>query len=196
MTDGVGWDQFGNSVSISRDYAIVSADRKNNYTGAVYIYRRKDTTWIDEYKITPSDAVQNDWFGYSVAISDDNAIVGAVWDVDNGYQSGSSYIYSNFITTNAETELSQIPSYYILGQNYPNPFNPSTTIEYQVPGLSFVSLKVYDVLGNEIATLVNDEKPAGNYEIQWNASELPSGVYLYKLRAADFIETKKMLLMK
>ena len=83
-----------------------------------------------------------------------------------------------------------------LEQNYPNPFNPSTSIKYQVPELSFVTIKVYDVLGNDVATLVNEEKPVGNHQIEFNAANLPSGIYFYRLQAGDYIETKKMVLMK
>ena len=85
---------------------------------------------------------------------------------------------------------------YSLLNNYPNPFNPATIIKYQIPKLSFVTLKVYDVLGSEIATLVNEEKPAGSYEVEFNAASLPSGIYFYRLQAGSFVETKKMVLMK
>jgi photosystem II stability/assembly factor-like uncharacterized protein len=81
-------------------------------------------------------------------------------------------------------------------QNYPNPFNPSTIISFKLPEQTNVELKVYDVLGNEVATLVNELKPAGNYEAEWNASNLPSGVYIYKLRAGTYTQMKKMLLLK
>jgi hypothetical protein len=91
---------------------------------------------------------------------------------------------------------SNLPIEYELKQNYPNPFNPVTKIKYQIPELSFVILKVYDVLGNEIATLVNEEKPAGTYELMWNATNLPSGVYFYRLQAGDFLIPKKMILIK
>jgi photosystem II stability/assembly factor-like uncharacterized protein len=83
-----------------------------------------------------------------------------------------------------------------LEQNYPNPFNPSTTINFQVPNASFVNLKVYDVLGDEVAALVKEEKPSGNYEINFNASQLSSGIYFYKLQAGSFVETKKMILLR
>ena len=93
---------------------------------------------------------------------------------------------------------------FLLYQNYPNPFNPSTSIQYQVSSNSQVSLKVYDVLGNEVATLVNEEKPSGSYEVEFNASHLSSGIYFYQLKAVDpetssgqgFVETKKLILMK
>jgi len=88
------------------------------------------------------------------------------------------------------------PDEYFLNQNYPNPFNPTTTIRYQIPEISFVTIKVYDVLGNEIATLVNEEKPAGNYEVEFIGKGLPSGIYFYRLQTGSFVETKKMVLLK
>lgn len=92
--------------------------------------------------------------------------------------------------------VNTIPTEYVLSQNFPNPFNPTTKIEYNVPELSFVILKVYDVLGNEIGTLVNEEKPIGRYKIEFNATTLPSGIYFYRLQAGNFIETKKMILLR
>ena len=89
-----------------------------------------------------------------------------------------------------------VPTEYILNQNHPNPFNPSTTIKYEIPELSFVTIKVYDVLGNEITTVVNEEKPIGNYEVEFDATGLTSGIYFYQLQAGSFVETKKMVLMK
>ena len=87
-------------------------------------------------------------------------------------------------------------SEFELSQNYTNPFNPSTSIQYAVSSRQFVSLKVYDVLGNEIATLVNEEKPAGSYEVEFKGTGLPSGIYFYQLKANSYIETKKMVLLK
>jgi hypothetical protein len=89
-----------------------------------------------------------------------------------------------------------VVSDFVLEQNYPNPFNPVTVIQYIISSKQTVALKVYDVLGNEIVTLVNEEKPAGTYDIEFNASTLTSGVYFYKLETGKFIDTKKMLLIK
>jgi len=85
---------------------------------------------------------------------------------------------------------------FSLSQNYPNPFNPNTTIKYQIPEISFVTIKVYDVLGNEIVTLVKEEKPAGSYEILFDGTGLTSGIFFYQLRAGQYVETKKMVLLK
>jgi hypothetical protein len=94
-----------------------------------------------------------------------------------------------------EVEFNSITNYTV-EQNYPNPFNPSTAIKYRIPEISFVTLKVYDVLGNEITTLINEEKPIGSYEVEFDATGLTSGIYFYKLHAGSFVETKKMILMK
>ncbi len=88
------------------------------------------------------------------------------------------------------------PEEFVLYQNYPNPFNPTTIIQYALNSGQFISLKVYDVLGNEIAILVNEEKPAGIYEVKWNASGFSSGLYFYQLQSGGVLETKKMLLIK
>ncbi len=90
----------------------------------------------------------------------------------------------------------KIPGTYSLFQNYPNPFNPSTTINYAIPSSEFVTLKVYDILGNEVAALVNEQRPVGSYEVEFNAAGLASGIYYYKIQAGSFVETKKMILMK
>ena len=88
------------------------------------------------------------------------------------------------------------PLEYVLEQNYPNPFNPSTKIRFQISNIGFVSLKVFDVLGKEIATLVNEVISPGSYEYEFDATNLTSGMYFYKMRAGSFIETKKMILLK
>jgi hypothetical protein len=88
------------------------------------------------------------------------------------------------------------PSEFVLSQNYPNPFNPSTKIKYSVPQSSNVVIKVFDILGNEIETLVNEEKQVGTYSVEFNASGLSSGVYFYSLHSGNYIETKKMIFLK
>ena len=113
-------------------------------------------------------------------------------------------INSELLKHGNEDDAKVIPNGFALQQNYPNPFNPSTTIRYSIPDViasetkqsQFVSLKVYDVLGNEVATLVNEEKSVGSYEVDFNAAGLSSGIYFYKLQAGSFIETRKMILLR
>ena len=92
--------------------------------------------------------------------------------------------------------VTEMPIEYALDQNYPNPFNPSTIITYSIPQKNNVSLKIYDILGNEIATLVNEQKEAGSYKVQYDAAKISSGVYIYSIQAGDFLQTRKMILMK
>jgi hypothetical protein len=120
----------------------------------------------------------------------------------------SIYMYNNsknisrlIITAFAEiiTDVNNergIPVGYSLSQNFPNPFNPTTAISYQLPAYSHVMIKVYDLLGREVSTLVNENKPAGNYSVQFNAGKLTSGVYFYRMESGSFSQTKKLLLLK
>jgi photosystem II stability/assembly factor-like uncharacterized protein len=103
---------------------------------------------------------------------------------------------SEILTGVEETPLNTSKKQYALEQNYPNPFNPSTVISYYVPAESQVSLKVYDVLGNEVMTLVHKDEAGGNHSVTFNARNLSSGIYFYTLRAGNYMETKKMLLLK
>ncbi len=104
-------------------------------------------------------------------------------------------VFDTSITV-VESEEVRIFNDFILMQNYPNPFNPTTTIRFDLPKSSFVTLKIYNLLGKEIATLVNGKRPAGEHAVEWNGKGLPNGIYLYHLRAGDFVETRKLILQK
>ncbi|HZW38684.1 MAG TPA: right-handed parallel beta-helix repeat-containing protein [Ignavibacteriaceae bacterium] len=97
---------------------------------------------------------------------------------------------------NKSGNSNNLPDHFELGQNYPNPFNPSTSIRYALPTSMMVTLKVYNILGKEVATLVNEEKAAGYYEVNFNASNLASGTYIYQLQTGNNVDVKKMILMK
>ena len=90
----------------------------------------------------------------------------------------------------------KIPQYFVLSQNYPNPFNPVTMINYSVPRQSHVTITIFDALGRKSRTLVNEEKPAGHFQVEFNSLTLPSGIYFYHLKTAEFVQTRKMMLMK
>ena len=109
---------------------------------------------------------------------------------------GDTVYHYHQILTGVDEHPQPIPREFSLEQNFPNPFNPSTVISFKLPVSSFVLLKVYDLLGEEIATLANGLKQPGTYKVTWNAVGLASGVYLYRLEAGSFIETKKLLLVR
>ena len=114
------------------------------------------------------------------------------------------YEYSEIINVETHRKVS-LPTQFALQQNYPNPFNPTTVIEYTIPNVETlratsqmqnVTLKVFDILGNEVASLVNEQKSAGRYEVNFDASNLPTGMYIYKIQAGSFIQAHKMMLIK
>ena len=126
-------------------------------------------------------------------------------DGDNDYEivlgqlegtGGNSIYFNETMIVGVYEKKGLEPHTYMLHNNYPNPFNPSTTLSYSIPELGMVELIVYDVLGKEIAKLVNKEQQAGSYEVQFDASNLGSGIYFYRIQAGDFVEAKKMVLMK
>ncbi|MGE5848119.1 MAG: T9SS type A sorting domain-containing protein [Ignavibacteria bacterium] len=141
--------------------------------------------------------------GFGVSNSTNTRITSSIGvsfegSTSNGTSSISSGFLANYglIITDISDEPEIIPIVYKLNQNYPNPFNPSTIINYQIPEESFVALKIYDVLGNEILTLVNEEKIAGSYKVSFDAGKLASGVYIYQLKAGTYVDTKKMILLR
>ena len=128
-----------------------------------------------------------------------NALNGVSFtDATNGTAvgSGGKILRISGNVTAIEDNKTISPTKFILMQNYPNPFNPSTTIQYVIISRQFVSLKVYDILGREVATLVNEEKPIGSYRINFNGSKLTSGVYFYRLQTGSFTQTKKFVLLR
>jgi hypothetical protein len=112
------------------------------------------------------------------------------------YAAQIQHWYDNDFVTDVNENNILLPIEFSLSQNYPNPFNPGTTINYQLPLTSKVTLKIYDILGSEVAKLVNQEQSAGTYNIDFNASHLSSGVYFYQLKTGNYLQTKKMILLK
>ena len=144
-------------------------------------------------------------WGYEVSSSSTTIVKSAVGQGFVGtLQGASSIIESGFLVdtlfrtlATSVTERGGYPERSMhLQQNYPNPFNPSTTIRFEIPRTSQVSLRVYNVLGQEIETLVDEEKPAGIFDMQFSASNLSSGIYMYRLWAGDYVSTKRMLVLK
>ena len=139
--------------------------------------------------ITPDNAFGGS-AGYRLTGSDSCF---AVFEGPNG---SAVYAASGCSGTTVGVSNNQIPVKFSLSQNYPNPFNPSTSISYDIPKEGFVKLSIYDMVGREVAVLVNDRKVAGSYRVDFNASGLSSGVYFYKIIAGNFTDIKKMMLIK
>jgi hypothetical protein len=150
-----------------------------------------DDTVVWNFKYAAPDTIVVDTI-YSVANSvngDGNPIPGDEWNFGANF---SVVIVDNPVKVEDKISLSQ----FSLSQNYPNPFNPSTIIRYSIDNRQFVTLTVYDMLGNEVATLVNEEKPTGTYQVSFNGAQYTSGVYIYKLETENLINVKKMILLK
>lgn len=150
------------------------------------IYRSTDAgaTWVLDH--TAAGTVQ------AMDFVDDGSC-GRGWAVGTG---GSIAMIDGIITGLGNGNTQELPSSFKLNQNYPNPFNPSTTISFEVPKADVIELKVYDMLGKEVATLVSGFRQAGTYRVDFNASGLSSGVYVYRMKVGDFVETRKMTLLK
>ncbi len=138
-----------------------------------------------------SYSVNSDSYGYSSAQSSTVSV-----DYSTAYSTSASFTLTPESVTAVKDQQPNIISGFKLNQNYPNPFNPTTIISYQIPSDSKVVLKVYNILGDEVATLVNGNKAAGSYSVQFNASNLASGVYFYQIKAGNFVDTKKLVLLK
>ncbi len=160
------------------------------------------------------DIATNQWTDANIFLTENRAYMADVYYKDNFYvigglnSSGNAVDNVEFIvagTPSAVETESGMPNDFVLYQNYPNPFNPSTTISFSIPSEEFVSLKVFNSLGEEVADLVNETKPAGSYEVEFNSNshsglsgirEISSGIYFYKISAGSFSESKKMIYLK
>jgi hypothetical protein len=152
-----------------------SSSQNSDFSSIAFIPGRGTTTEISSYSYSDKN-LNNGTYNYRLKQIDYNG----------------SYTYYNL----EETIEIKSPFKFELAQNYPNPFNPSTALSFVIAHQSLVSLKVFDILGNEIATLINEEKHPGVYEVEFSASTLPSGVYFYQMKAGSFIQTRKMVLLR
>ncbi|GBD87733.1 bacterial leucyl aminopeptidase precursor [bacterium BMS3Abin03] len=189
------WDygQFQVSTDLGSSWESMKGKYTNAGTGSFQppgepLYDGVQPTWVKE-SIDISEFIGKQ-ITFRYLIMSDSYITKDGWYVDD-----INVTLYEAVLVNAENSTLQIKT-YSLEQNYPNPFNPGTKIVFRIPESEFVTLKVYDILGNEIVCLLNEQKEAGKYEVVFNAANLPSGVYFYTLKAGNFVSTKKMLLMK
>ena len=184
--DGVSWSALPNipGVTNSASYFLVSGSNlfATFENQGIYVTQNLGTSWTKVSAGLPQS------FFYSLAANNNYLFAGtegnSVWRRPLSEVTG----------LNESTDI--IPKGFYLSQNFPNPFNPSTKISWQSPLRSHQTLKVYDILGNDVATLVNEEKPAGVYEVEFNAEDLSSGIYFYRLQSGDYVLMRKMILLK
>jgi len=185
-------------VNFIKDVLYISNYSKNDtiiLNDTIAAYNTPKTSQYSTTFTIDTSLLKNGYtLNYKVIAKDKGLIQETTFSPDTGfYQCVWDY------ETNIDYE-NESARKFSLSQNYPNPFNPSTTISYQLPKTGNVTIKVFDILGREIATLVNEEKPAGNYDVEFKSStgslQLASGIYYYQLKAGDYLETKKMILMK
>jgi len=196
--DGINWEKilpfrYLGIPFFSDGGGLLASDNLGLFLGGSSNTGYGGLIWSPDYGQT-WQIFMPEWKGYmigSIVQLDSNRILINA----NGY----NYILTVDVVTAVSQNVSQnptIPSSFQLFQNYPNPFNPTTTIEFSLPERSFVKLTIYNALGQEIAVLVNEEKQAGIHRIQFNGSNLPTGVYFYRLEAGNFVDTRKMILIK
>ncbi|MGA9292804.1 MAG: T9SS type A sorting domain-containing protein [Ignavibacteriaceae bacterium] len=179
--DGASWNEMNNGLDLRFLASSFATDGNNVFfseQGYIYLFDKSTSTWKPEGSLGfPIQVCGSYLFSGSIGTG--------VWKLDLAD-----------ITSVAGQNQGEVPASYSLEQNYPNPFNPSTVISYTLPAGGLVSLKVYDLLGEEVGTLVNRYQNAGLHEITFNASGLASGMYIYRLSAGNFVAEKKLVLMK
>ena len=205
MTMGTNWQSTSMDTSEIAGIITITKDSSWNIVDASGTLRLPignfDCLRVREYSVFISSTMV---FGFS--FEDTTETISYTWltkdhlqtlsadSSDNGMGKINQMVSEEAATS--ITDLNEIPSIFLLEQNYPNPFNPTTTIKYDLPKQSYITLKVYNILGQEVATLVNAVRQAGSYSIVFSASSLPSGVYVYTLATDEFISTKKMIVIK
>jgi len=167
-----------------------------NYSRITYTYNQNNLVDTDLEELWTAN---NNWVNESLIRYSYDGNFNLEQELKQNWSSGnwinSTRELYNYVITSVE-EISQTPEEYFLSQNYPNPFNPITTIQFQIPELSNVTLKIYNSIGEEVTTLLNTELAQGTYEIIWDANGFTSGVYYYQMLTDGFVETKKMTLLK
>ncbi|MFZ2323456.1 MAG: T9SS type A sorting domain-containing protein [Ignavibacteriaceae bacterium] len=193
--DGNASQGFSISLSADGNTALIGGIDDNAFAGATWVFTRSGEVWSQlGNKLIGSDAVGNANQGGAVAIAPDGntIIVGGIADNTN---TGAVWVFVPG-TTSVQQTSNETPMSFLLEQNYPNPFNPSTNIQFALPQSGYVTLEILNVTGERVDVLISEELNAGNYNYEWNAANLTSGIYFYQLTAGNLRETKKMLLLK
>ena len=187
--NGASWTDISSATLSDKTVHSIAVHQVNIIAGTggygIYVSTNNGTTWEESDDGLPTSFAEI----HALSISSTTLYAGTL------FQGAWERPLTDYLTDVISTS-DELPDNFQLAQNYPNPFNPSTNIEYSIPEASFVQLKIYDVLGNEVATLVNEEQSAGVYRADFSGIDLTSGTYFYRLNTDSFSESKKMLLLK
>jgi hypothetical protein len=205
LWNGIGWQNsskdtmgYNSGNYLTSDLYLLwngaNWDNTSLQTNTYDINNNRVRTLYQDWNSTSWDNTDQDSAGY-------NSNGDISFDIFQGWSgtdwvNETKYIYNYAGVTAVDNNLTTVPSHYYLSNNYPNPFNPTTNIKYSLSSGGFVTLKVYDIIGREVATLVNENQSSGNYTVRFDGSGLSSGVYLYQLKVNNFVSTKKLVLMK
>jgi len=168
---------------------------KGTGTGYDYCTIRYNSAGVEQWVARYNGPGNGDDEAYSIALDGAGNVYVTGWSYGSGtYEDYCTIKYSQGV--GIKKISTEIPSLFSLSQNYPNPFNPITKIRFDLPKNVNVKLTIYDMLGREVETIVNEQLNAGSYEVNWDGTKYTSGVYYYRLNAGEFVETKKMILVK
>jgi hypothetical protein len=198
--NGANWTNISNglnspvrSIAISGNNIFAGTEGKSLFTigDGIYLSSNNGANWTQVNNGLPLT------IGIHLAVSGNNVFAGLDSGIFLSTNNGSNWTKVNDgELTGVANELKTLPQEYTLFQNYPNPFNPSTTIKYSLPIAGNVLLTVYNSIGSKVVTIVNEYKPAGNYSVQFNGSNLASGIYLYRLEIEGFSTVRKFIILK
>jgi photosystem II stability/assembly factor-like uncharacterized protein len=184
--NGTSWSAIDSGLTYTTVYSLAITGSKifaGTDTGGVFLSTNNGTNW------TPVNEGLTDTRIRTLAVYGGNLFASTASD-------GVWRRSLSEMPTSVEPSKPDVPRGFSLCQNFPNPFNPTTTISFSLPSQAFVSLKVFDALGREVSTLVNEELSAGDHVLEWNAVNMPSGVYYYRLRAGASTQTRKLVLLR
>jgi len=200
--EGHGFHYVGRPASVTGWYQLTSVSG-DGFEVTAWLMRKDTTFAAASGQITASTSSYKQFsfdFFYVLPGNADSAYVQiAMTDSTGSVHSGSSFLMDDLAFTGTATDVRSTagsPTSFALDQNYPNPFNPTTTIGYDVPYRSHVVLTMFNMLGEQVKQLVNDDVGAGHYSVQFSANGLPSGMYFYRLQAANFVQTRTLMLVK
>jgi len=202
--NGSAWSSFGTGINIGMNnsvegFAVIGTDlyASGSFTTAEGVSANSIAKW-DGTNWSPLGSGMNDGV-WRLAVIGNDLYAGGIFTTAGG-------VSANYVAKWGCTAIpvsvdvyrtgNTLPQRFQLEQNYPNPFNSTTQIAYELPSEEFVSLRVYNLLGQEVAVLVNERRPAGTYTVTFRASELPSGMYFYRISAGEFQQTRKLLLLR